>query len=249
MLQAFGNGTLFGETYGSGPVRVVWLHGWGRSSADFAASAQELANAGIASVALDLPGFGASPLPTVAGGARLYADLLWPTLSTMSDEPLVLVGHSFGGRVATVLAALHPDAWRAVVLTGVPLLRTVTSSKSPLAYRVIRALAKRGLISPTRLEAARQKYGSADYRAAHGLLREILVATVNEEYSTELSLITTPTTFLWGSADTAASADMAERATALVPGPTTWQLLEGVGHLIPTSAPQQLSAAVREAVV
>lgn len=248
MLHAFGNGTLFGETYGSGPVRVVWLHGWGRSSADFAASAQELAAEGVASVALDLPGFGASPLPTVAGGARLYAELLWPVLAAMSDEPLVLVGHSFGGRVATVLAAQHPEAWRAVVLTGVPLLRTATSSKSPLAYRVIRQLAKRGLIPAARLEAARQKYGSADYRAAQGLLREILVTTVNEDYRDELSQITAPTTFLWGSADTAASSTMAERAMGMVVGPTTWRLLDGVGHLIPTLVPQSLSGAVREAL-
>ena len=26
MLQAFANGTVFGEQYGSGPVDVVWLH-------------------------------------------------------------------------------------------------------------------------------------------------------------------------------------------------------------------------------
>ena len=166
----------------------------------------------------------------------------------MSDEPLVLVGHSFGGRVATVLAAQHPEAWRAVVLTGVPLLRTATSSKSPLAYRVIRQLAKRGLIPAARLEAARQKYGSADYRAAQGLLREILVTTVNEDYRDELSQITAPTTFLWGSADTAASSTMAERAMGMVVGPTTWRLLDGVGHLIPTLVPQSLSGAVREAL-
>ena len=249
MLHTFGNGTLFGETYGPGPVRVVWLHGWGRSSADFATSAQELAGAGVASVALDLPGFGASPLPTVAGGARLYADLLWPTLAGLSDEPLVLVGHSFGGRVATVLAAQHPEAWRAVVLTGVPLLRTAGATTSPLAYRLIRGLAKRGLLPEARLDAARQKYGSADYRAAQGLLRDILVATVNEEYSAELAQITTPTTFLWGGADTAAPAAMAERAKAMVPGPTSWRLLDGVGHLIPTVAAAALSAAVEEALV
>ena len=42
---------------------------------------------------------------------------------------------------------------------------------------------------------------------------------------------------------------MAERAKAMVPGPTSWRLLDGVGHLIPTVAAAALSAAVEEALV
>ena len=40
---------------------------------DFTLAANALAERGIGSVALDLPGFGASPAPEVAGGARHYA--------------------------------------------------------------------------------------------------------------------------------------------------------------------------------
>ena len=101
VLQAFANGSLVGHAHGEGPVEVVWLHGWGRSGADFDASAARL---GHASLALDLPGFGGSSPPDHAGGARLYADLLRPVLAGLG-RPVVLVGHSFGGRVATVLAA------------------------------------------------------------------------------------------------------------------------------------------------
>ena len=62
VLRAYGDGTLFGEPYGEGPVRVVFLHGWARRGADFAACATELAGRGVASVTLDLPGFGSSPV-------------------------------------------------------------------------------------------------------------------------------------------------------------------------------------------
>jgi len=100
VLRAYGDGNLFGELYGEGPIRVVWLHGWARRGEDFSASAAQLASEGVGSVAFDLPGFGSSPLPTVAGGARTYADLLIRALREISDEPLTLVGHSFGGRIA-----------------------------------------------------------------------------------------------------------------------------------------------------
>jgi len=28
VLRAYGDGNIFGEPYGQGPVRIVWLHGW-----------------------------------------------------------------------------------------------------------------------------------------------------------------------------------------------------------------------------
>ena len=112
MLRAYGDGNLFGEPYGVGPVRVVWLHGWARRAHDFAAAATRLTEDGASSVALDLPGFGSSPAPAVAGGARHYATLVAPALADLADGPVVLVGHSFGGLVATVIAADHPELVR-----------------------------------------------------------------------------------------------------------------------------------------
>ncbi len=147
MLRSYGDSQVFGETYGTGPIRVVWLHGWARQAHDFAAAAQLLADRGFASVALDLPGFGSSPAPKSAGGAQLYAELILPTVREISDSPLVVVGHSFGGRVALLLASEHPELVKELVLTGVPLLRLGPTRRSPLAYRVVRFLAGHHLIS------------------------------------------------------------------------------------------------------
>src|SRR5665213_2169248 len=119
VLRAYGDGNIFGEPYGQGPVRIIWLHGWARRGQDFAASATDLARRGVASVALDLPGFGASPTPDSPGGARRYAELVVPVLKAIGDGPFVLVGHSFGGtvdrevpldvatRASALLAATH----------------------------------------------------------------------------------------------------------------------------------------------
>ncbi len=249
MLRSYGDSRIFGEAYGTGAVRVVWLHGWARQSHDFARAAQLLADHGIASVALDLPGFGSSPAPHRAGGARHYADLLTPTLREIAEGPLVLVGHSFGGRIAVVVASRHPDLVGELVLTGVPqLVRLGVPARAPLAYRAIRWLARRHLIPDSRLEAARQKYGSSDYRHAQGVMRDVLVATVQETYEPELMTLSVPIAFVWGEGDREVPVEIARRAAALVGGPTTVEVVTGVGHLLPLEAPDALVRAAEKAL-
>ena len=248
MLRAYGDGNLFGEPYGGGPVRVIWLHGWGRRGQDFAAAASALARDGVASIAFDLPGFGASPAPRVAGGGRSYAEILIPALQSLGDEPLVLVGHSFGGRIATVVASREPDLVRALVLTGVPLLRGSSTTAPPLRFRLIRWLRRRGIVSEGQMESARQRYGSADYRQAHGVMRDVVVAMVNESYDEELANIVAPVTMLWGALDRETPLATATRAAALLREPPSLYVLENVGHFVPTDAPADLAQRVLEAL-
>jgi len=245
VLTALGDGSLFGETFGEGPLRVLWLHGWARRGADFAPAARVLAARGISSIALDLPGFGSSAPPPVAGGARYYADLIAPAVAGLGDD-VVLVGHSFGGTVATVLAA-RDARYHGVVLTGAPVLRA-GSGRAPWRYRLVRAAARRHLVSQARLEAARQRYGSTDYRRASGIMRDILVATVNESFEDELARQHCPVHFLWGQDDAEVPLRVAERARSLVTAPTTLEVLAHVGHLVPTEAPEALAHAVLEAL-
>ncbi len=246
VLQAFGDGKVFGQRFGEGPPRVVFLHGWGRTSHDFTAVASSLVEDGISSVAIDLPGFGASPLPTVAGGARAYGELLLPVLDEISAFDLLIVGHSFGGRVAVSVAATHPERVAGLVLSGVPLLRHESAKASPWRYRAIRWLRQRGLVSEATMEGARQRFGSLDYRNASGLLRDILVATVNESYEQELAQLRCPVALIWGSDDRAVPLAVATRAQEIIPSETRLRSVADCGHLLPTTAPAALVDAVRE---
>jgi pimeloyl-ACP methyl ester carboxylesterase len=248
VLRAYGDGNLFGESYGDGPIRVVFLHGWARRGRDFAVCASELAERGVASVALDLPGFGSSPPPTVAGGARHYARLLAPALAQMSNEPVILVGHSYGGTVATVIAANDSHLVSGLVLTGAPLLRPSATSRprAPWRFRLTRSLHARGMISDMRMEAARQHYGSSDYRHASGVMREVLVASVNESYEDELARVSVPVAMVWGELDHDVPEIIATRALTLLQGPHSFRSLEGVGHLVPTEAPHELLTSTLE---
>jgi pimeloyl-ACP methyl ester carboxylesterase len=241
-LRSFLNGAVFAEMYGTGAPEVLALHGWGRRGTDFAAGLE-----GHSAIAPDLPGFGASPVPDEVIGADAYANIVARLLDVF-DRPPVLVGHSFGGRVAVCLAAKHPDRVGPLVVTGAPLIRLQTGRRPPTAYRLVRRLNEMGLISNERLERAKRSRGSADYRAATGIMRDILVKVVNESYEGQLSRIDHPVHLLWGEEDREVPVSVAESASALL-ADATLEVLPGVGHLLPIEAPDALRAAIERALV
>ena len=241
MLRSFAEGRIFGGSYGGSPAWVLALHGWRRSHGDFAA-VLDGPGGPLDAIAPDLPGFGASPPPPEPWGSAQYAQALIPVLSEMAPGVVVL-GHSFGGRVALNLAALEPERVSALVLTGVPLLRRAAPRRPPLRFRAVRRLAATGMIDEARLEAARRRRGSADYRAAEGVMRQVLVRTVAEDYAELLATTRCPVELVWGADDTEAPLVVAERALTMLPD-ATLTVVPGGGHLTPLDGVAQLRAAL-----
>lgn len=242
MLSTFGSGRLFGTRLGSGKPRVLALHGWQRDHRDLLTALD-----GLDAIAVDLPGFGASPAPDRAWGSARYASEIAGVLDEMAT-PVVVFGHSFGGRVALQLAAAEPDRVGAVVLSGVPGLwprpdEDDTRSKSPAAFRVGRWLHRRGLMGDARMESLRRKYGSADYRAASGVLRDVLVTVVNERYDDVLGSLSMPVSLVWGAEDSAAPVSAVSLAAGAL-NHVRLTVLPGIDHFTPTHAADALHAAV-----
>jgi pimeloyl-ACP methyl ester carboxylesterase len=239
MLRALGDG-LFGEQHGSAPARVLALPGWMRSRSDF----REVLD-GVDAVAVDLPGFGgASPAPATALGAAGYAELVAPALDACAERVVVL-GHSFGGRVAVNLAATRPERMAAVVLTGVPRLVAPARAATPSAsYRFVRWLHRRGVVGDERMEAVRRRRGSDDYRNATGVMRDVLVIAVNEHYEDVLPRVVCPVELVWGDDDTAAPLATAEAAVSRFGAGATLTIVPGAGHLTPLTAAPALRAAL-----
>jgi pimeloyl-ACP methyl ester carboxylesterase len=93
------------------------------------------------------------------------------------------------------------------------------------------------------MEEMRNRYGSADYRAASGVIRDVLVTLLAERYDDAMPEIGCPVELLWGERDTEVPVEVAVRAQAMFPN-ATLRILPGVGHLLPTESPVELRGAV-----
>lgn len=90
--------------WGAGPM-LVWIHGLGEQSASFDPVAHHAALADFAHVLVDLPGYGRSPWRE-----PLSLDALADHLVAWLAEapPAIVVGHSMGGVLATLIAERAP---------------------------------------------------------------------------------------------------------------------------------------------
>jgi pimeloyl-ACP methyl ester carboxylesterase len=90
---------------------LLCLHGWGGSKESFTELRAALAGADVDIRTPDLPGFGAEPEPDRAWTNDDYADwvVAWAKKQGIAETPLLLLGHSHGGRIAIILASRLAD--------------------------------------------------------------------------------------------------------------------------------------------
>jgi pimeloyl-ACP methyl ester carboxylesterase len=214
----------------AGAPEVIWAHGWGHSHASLLPLAQAMRQRAD-SWLLDLPGFGASPLPPGPWGTEDYADAIAEWLAGLPARPRIWVGHSFGCRVGVQLAARHPtpvDALFLIAAAGLPPHRSLwaRTRRAPrrLAFRVMRAMTPEG---PAR-DRLRERFGSSDYRTA-GAMRPVLVKAVNEDLSGPARRIRVPVVLVHGDNDTESPPEIAQRFHALIPN-SRLHLLRGFDH-------------------
>lgn len=103
----------------TGPT-VVFLHGWAVTNRTYKSALKRLVQRGAKVFAPALPGFGGTePLAHAESDLEGYAKWVASFLDAVAiSEPIVLIGHSFGGGVAIRVAHDHPERVRALVLVN-----------------------------------------------------------------------------------------------------------------------------------
>jgi pimeloyl-ACP methyl ester carboxylesterase len=99
---------------GTGDVLLL-VHGLGGSHLNWLSVAPRLAERHRV-YAVDLPGFGRSPLAGRRSSIAANVDVLTRVIASLSDGPIVLIGNSMGGLLSIAVAAMHPDLVSGLVL-------------------------------------------------------------------------------------------------------------------------------------
>jgi pimeloyl-ACP methyl ester carboxylesterase len=232
------------EVFGTGRP-LLMLHGWNRAGGDLKSLAALVA--GDRTVHLvDLPGFGASPLPEQrevhsgvtslggessvsspmtesAWGTHEYGELMVRYLQSVGITSCDLLGHSFGGRICLRIASRYQSMVGSMVLIGSHGLQLPKPFKVAVKSRLLRTLRRIVRLVDTTFNTKLYTkkfvpfFGSRDYLNA-GPLRAILVKTVNEDQSENVRWITAPTLLLWGALDTETPIAMGRRFQQLIGG-------------------------------
>ncbi len=181
---------------------ILWLHGWG--------SHKELMKQAFGGllpewrqIFLDLPGFGKSPNDRFLS-TEDYAGIVGNFLEDLGIEPQAVAGHSFGGKVATLL---DPPCLILLSSAGVRVPK-------PLSVRAKIALFK--LLKPLGARRVRSFFVSEDAKGMNPGMYETFKATVNEEFEEHFSDTTGKALLFWGRADTATPLWTGERIAGLM---------------------------------
>ncbi len=233
---------------------VVLLHAfpfdrrmWGAQCGALSASHRVLA--------IDLPGFGESPLHPGAGGLDAWADLLEDVLDGIVGEAgLVLVGLSMGGYVALRLAARAPDRIEGLVLADT---RATADSAEARAARdqAIFSVRRHGVVAIADALLPKLLSSGAPERVVQSA-RELILAQRPEavtaalvamrdrpDSTSVLAGLEVPVMVMVGAEDTLTPPDDAEAMARTVPG--SWLVrVPRAGHLANLEAPAAFNRAL-----
>lgn len=256
------------KAFGEGEPPVMLLHGFGASLFSWHLVMETLAmDRGV--VAFDRPGFGLTerPLPGGWKGASPYGVQAQVTLTiALMDElglrQAVLVGHSAGGAVATLVAVTYPDRVAGLVLVAPAVYSSGPAScarpmlKLPPMRRLGPLLVRRLVGS---LESILQRSWhdpsliTSEVREGYRLplkvdnwdrgLWELLVAERAIDLPAQLGRIVVPTLVIAGDDDRIVPTGDSRRVADAIPG-AMFQEIPACGHLPQEEKPQEFLVLV-----
>lgn len=229
---------------------LLFLHGLGGGHHAWELQLPYFGGLGYPSHAWDQPGYGHSPIVEPYDLEQLSASLA-RLIESLSDEPVVLIGHSMGGLIAQETYARHPQLVRALALCftspafaggGSEFTRQFIAARiAPLdqgktmadvAAQLIRTMGSNSRLA----EQIMAGVPAETYRKAVRLLTTF-------DRRKELADIKVPTLLIAGAEDQTAPAAMMERMAQKIPG-AEYVRLQGCGHLGPMDRPEDFNTAL-----
>jgi pimeloyl-ACP methyl ester carboxylesterase len=207
---------------------LLIIPGWMHDAAQWNTVSELLDRNNVEHQVLDIPGFGTVPcdenLQTIDDLATWCKEQI-DIIKITTDTPLVLFGHSCGGRIALQLVA-DGLAVNHLILCGSPNLY-----RPSLKTRAKKLLATLGAPFKSYIpERLREKLRSDDYEAVRGSdLQDLYTDVVRDDQTDLLGSITVATTLLWGELDEAAPLWIGRELGAKLPT-ATLEILPKLGH-------------------
>jgi pimeloyl-ACP methyl ester carboxylesterase len=252
---------------GEGPA-IVFIHGLGASWQSWLEQMPDFAKRHRV-VAMDLPGFGYSELPSEDISIEFYGQWTCKLMDALGIESATVVGNSMGGFVGAELAIRFPERVQRLVFISAAIFWQNTRRSQPLLRlaRLTDAAAARAVTRATDDIATRRRLrqwalASAGFRyphlvspeLAHEMVRSArrtdgflpgLEALADYDVEEELPKISCPTLIVWGAHDTLVPVKDAARLEDLIPGARR-VVFERTGHVAMLERPERFNRLLGE---
>lgn len=230
---------------------LVIVPGWGGTKETWQKFI-DIAEAKYNVVCLELPCFGNEPCPNEVWGVEDYANFLKNKLLGLNsgNSEVVLLGHSFGGVIATSLVANNPDICQKLIISGAPIIR----KKHGFSKTIIWTAAKLGklvfklpFIEKFDLYVKKAFYRviNSDYNDSSGIQKEIFKKIISEDQTYLLPKIKTPTLVIFGDKDTYVDPKDGRKIAGMITG-AKLHIVEGGKHGLHMQQPKKLLEIILE---
>jgi pimeloyl-ACP methyl ester carboxylesterase len=245
---------------------LLFVHGVSGCWQNWLENLPYFAAAGRRCVALDLPGFGASPMPDWPIGMEAYGRLLREFCEELGLGGATLIGNSMGGLLATEMALAAPEAFeRLVLVSAAGIINTWRPEERAVVTawgwrRLAPHFAERGrqIVARPRLRrAVFQSIVRYPNRLDDDLLVEQIVNGLREadgfepaladlirtDFRDDLATIELPTLIVWGLSDRVVPVAAAASYHRRIPH-SRLELFERTGHVPQLERPLRFNAVL-----
>lgn len=232
-------------------IPILILHGWNLSGRKFLPLVQELEKIGYKVYCPDLPGFGKTKPPKTSWFLSNYADFVKKFLEKNKSSKIILIGHSFGGRIAIKFAAQNPNLIAALVLTGTPGINPVPKVKVQF-FLIVAKMGKLFFSLPV-LSSLRDLFrkflykvaSASDYYDTNDQMLGTFRNTVRESLLPHISKINIPTLLLWGGEDKMVPVTIAYKMNNIIKN-SKLVVINNAKHGVPWTHPKEFTVEVEK---
>ena len=182
---------------------ILFLHGWGSNKeimhGIFKSTMPEFRH-----IYIDMPGFGASQNDNMVLKTVDYKEIVTLFLEKLGVVPQIIIGHSFGGKVATLL---EPPCLVLLSSAGVLVPK-------PLSIQLKIRLFK--LLKPFGIQRVRKLFVSDDAKEMNQVMYETFKNVVDEEFEENFTKHNGKALLFWGESDTATPLWTGEKIQKLI---------------------------------
>jgi len=253
---------------GEGPA-VLFVHGLGGSWRNWLENIPHFAR-NHRVVALDLPGFGASPMPPLPLTMKAYGNLVVKFADALNlDSETALVGHSMGGFISTEAVIQAPERFSSLTLvaaagitfatipqTRKEITRTAVRLVLPLAQsrlernlgrKRLRSASFKGIIAHPSMISREMLWELGTYGVKSPGLLQAAYALAGYDTRDRLGEITLPTMVVWGNQDRLVPVSAAYSYERRIPH-SELHLIDDTGHMVQLERPARFNEVLEDFV-